>query len=382
VPVYLDHNASTPLDERVLEAMLPFLACGCGNPSSIHGWGRAMRAAIEHAREQVAALVGARASQVVFTSGGTEANNLAIKGLAQGDAPGRIAIGSTEHASVAVPARALGRLGWSVDEVGVDRAGRISLSSLDTALTPHTRVVAVMMANNETGVIQDIAALATAVRGHGAVLHTDAVQAVGKIPVDFAALGVHSMSLSAHKLNGPQGVGALVVDGAVDVFAQLLGGGQERGLRSGTENVAGIVGFGKAAELAEQELEARRDAMQTLRRKLETLLATVAGAVVFGADVERLPNTVMFALPGIDSEALLLGLDRAGFAVSSGSACASQRKGAAHVLDAMGVPPALAQAAIRVSFGRGNTATEVDAFVTALHEQRAQLRSMAAAWTS
>jgi cysteine desulfurase len=379
VQAYLDHNASAPLDERALEAMLPFLVRSCGNASSMHAWGRAARAAIETAREQVAALVGARATQIVFTSGGTEANNLAIRGLAQGYAPGRIAIGGTEHPSVAAPARALSRLGWSVDEVGVDHAGRISPSHLGAALTPHTRMVAVMMANNETGVIQDVATLAAAVRDHGALLHTDAVQAAGKIPVEFGALGVHAMSLSAHKLNGPQGVGALVVDPSVDVLAQLLGGGQERGLRSGTENVAGIVGFGKAAELAQQELAARRAAMLVLRLKLEALLAAMPGAVVFGEDAERLPNTVMFAVPGIDSETLLLGLDRAGFAVSSGSACASQHKGAGHVLQAMGVPPALGQAAIRVSFGRGNTEAEVDAFVTALSDQVTRLRGLAAA---
>jgi cysteine desulfurase len=382
---YLDHNASSPLDPRVLDVMLPYLRA-CGNASSVHTAGRAARAAIDRAREQVAALVNASPGQVIFTSGGTEANNLALKGSVPtpsfGEyAGGSIAIGATEHASLRGPALALRRLGYRVNDILVDGAGRVSLDALRSVLNPRTRLVSIMLANNETGVLQNIAALSGEVRAHGAIMHTDAVQATGKIAVDFSATGAQLMSLSAHKLNGPQGVGALIVDRSLELNPLLDGGGQEQGLRGGTENVAAIVGFGAAAELALSEMEQRRSAMLALRGRVERMLDGIPGVVIFAREADRLPNTVMFSVPGIDGEALVLSLDRAGFAVSSGSACASHRKGPSHVLLAMGIAPEVAQGSVRVSVGMGTTAADIDAFGAALEAHVEQFQSIAVrAW--
>lgn len=376
---YLDHNATTPLDERVLEAMLPHLRAGFGNPSSLHGFGRAARAALDRAREQVGALVGAHPSQVVFTSGGTEANNTALKGAAARAPGGAIAVSAVEHASVLEPAAALGRQGHEVTRVAVDGDGRVTAEALATALAGTPALVSVMAANNETGTVQDIAAIAAAARERGALFHTDAVQMAGKLPLDFAASGAHLMSLSAHKLYGPKGVGALVVDKAVDWEPLLHGGGQERGRRGGTENLAGIVGFGRAAELAAAELADHQGRMQALRDRLEARLAeAVPEALVLAPEAERLPNTVMLAVPGLDGETLLLGLDQAGFAVSSGAACGSAKTEPSHVLAAMGIPNETAQCSLRVTLGRDNTEEDVDAFVAALRQQVAQLSRMAA----
>lgn len=380
--IYLDHNATTPLDERVLEVMLPWLQGGWGNPSSVHALGRASRAALEQAREQVAALAGAHPSQVVFTSGGTEANNAALKGVAARLPAARLAVSAVEHASVQQPVAALGRAGWMAATIPVTDQGEVRAQAVDTVLREGARLVSVMWANNETGVVNDIGAIAQVVRAAGAVLHTDAVQALGKRPVDFAASGAHLMSVSAHKLNGPKGVGALLLDKAVDMEPLLHGGGQEKGRRGGTENLAGIVGFGRAAELAQAELAARSSRMGALRQRLEQgLVAQVPQAVVFAAQAERLPNTVFLALPGIDGETLLLELDRQGIALSSGAACGSGYSEPSHVLRAMGVTADLARCAVRVSLGVGNTEQEVDTLIAALHTQAARLQTMAAtAW--
>jgi cysteine desulfurase len=380
--VYLDHNASTPLDERVLEAMLPYLTTYHGNASSRHEAGRFARAAIDRAREQVAALVGASPAQVIFTSGGTEANNLVLKGLTLDGPPGRIIVSAIEHPSIRGPAYRLRRSGWEVVDAHTDLNGRVDTARLHQVLeesaNSHTRLVSIMMANNETGVVQDIAALAAEVRAFGALMHTDAVQAAGKVPVDFPASDVHAMSLSAHKLNGPKGVGALVVDKSIDLAPLLDGGGQEKGLRGGTENVAGIVGFGMAAEIAMNELEGRRTAMAALRERLEARLSQIPTLVIFGQGAARLPNTVMFAVPGIDGEALVMALNRAGFAVSSGSACSSHENKVSHVLLAMGVAPELAQGSVRVSLGSGNTGAQVEAFVGTLRNEIRRLQAMVA----
>jgi len=380
--IYLDHNATTPLDERVLEAMLPWLAGAYGNPSSGHALGRAAHAALEQAREQVAALAGAHPSQVIFTSGGTEANNAALKGVAARLPVSCLAVSAVEHASVQQPVAALVRSGWMATTIPVTDQGEVTAQAVSAALGDGTRLVSVMWANNETGVVNDIATIAAAVRAAGAVLHTDAVQALGKLPVDFAGSGAHLMSVSAHKLNGPKGVGALLVDKAVDVEPLLHGGGQEKGRRGGTENLAGIVGFGRAAELAQAELAARSSRMSALRQRLEQGLATqVPQAVVFAAQVERLPNTVFLALPGIDGETLLLELDRLGLALSSGAACGSGYSEPSHVLQAMGVTADIARCAVRVSLGVGNTEDEVDTLIAALRTQAARLQAMAAtAW--
>ena len=364
---YLDHNASTPLDERVLDEMLPYLRSHHGNPSSLYRQGRIARQAIETARQQVAQLVNAHPSQVVFTSGGTEANNLALKGSVV--APKCVAVSAVEHASVMAAAQQLAIEGCQFVRIEVDSNGLISEEAMAKALASNPDLVSIMLANNETGVIQDVARWAEMAASAGALFHTDAVQAAGKINVDFAALGVQLMSLSAHKLYGPKGVGALVLDKRVELTAQVVGGGQEEGYRSGTENVAAIVGFGKAAELARLELQQRRATMMDLRQRLLLQLSRIDSVIVFAEQAECLPNTVFLAVPGIDGETLLMEMDRADIAVSSGSACDSQKIGASYTLLAMGIDESLARCAVRVSIGKENTDQDIDVFVSVLKQQ-------------
>jgi cysteine desulfurase len=376
-PVYLDHNASTPLDPRVLEAMLPYLTQRYGNASSRHEYGRAARRAIDEAREKVAAAVGAHPTEVIFTSGGSEANNLFLKGAAAVLKPGTIAIGATEHPCVREPARQLARAGWKLREIAVDGEGRIDLGDYAAALAEPARLVSVMLANNETGVIAPVAALAARARAVKAWFHTDAVQASGKIRVDFRSLGVHAMTLSSHKINGPQGAAALVLDKRVELAPLVAGGGQERGLRSGTENVAAIVGFGRACELAAAQVPDQAPRLARMRDALERALAQLP-ARIFGAHAERLANTTFFAIDGIDGETLVAQLDRAGFAVASGAACSSASPAPSHTLLAMGVAPEIARGAVRVSLGRGNSEDEVERFARTLTELAARLKRMTA----
>lgn len=357
--LYFDHNATTPLDERVLDAMLPFLNAFYGNPSSLYRLGRMSRSAMDTAREQVAALVGARPAQIVFTSGGTEANNLALRGLLLQTPNVGFAVAAIEHASVLETAWLLQQYGYKLETLAVDTQGRIDETEIDRVGTTGVKIVSIMLGNNETGVIQDVQKLADRLRAHNIVVHSDAVQAIGKIPVDFTRLNVQMMSLSSHKIYGPKGCGALVKDESVVLMPQLSGGGQEHGLRAGTENVAAIVGFGKAAELALAELNARVETLQRLKERFEAGLRSIAGVVIFSGQVQRLPNTVQFGIAGQDGETLQMQLDRKGIAVSSGSACASGRK-SSHVLAAMGVDDELAKSAIRVSLGASNTEQDVD----------------------
>ena len=377
--VYLDNNATTPIDERVLEAMLPYLKGRYANASSGYRLGREVRAAIDIAREQVAAFVNAHPSQVVFTSGGTEANNMAIKGVAARCSPGLIALSAVEHSSVNEAAEAMKKSGWSMAEIAVDHSGRIKETSLSVIADQAPKIIAVMMANNETGVVQNIAQVAEAARTCDAILLTDAVQAAGKIPLDFSASGAHLMSLSAHKIYGPKGVGALIVDKAVDMEPLLHGGGHEKGRRAGTENVAAIVGFGKAAELAANELADRQSHMQELLGYLEEQLITdIPGLKIFGQQAERLPNTTFFSVPGLDGETLLMALDQAGLAVSSGSACGTGDVEPSHVLLAMGIDVGLARGAVRVSTGKESSRDEINHFAKCLKEQIQILQSFGA----
>jgi cysteine desulfurase len=372
--IYLDHNATTHPDPRVVEAMMPFLTGPYANPSSQHRYGRAARDAIETARAQVAALVGADPGELVFTSGGTEANNLAVKGIAAKRPGGRLLYLAVEHPCVLEPMQALAAQGRAVETIAVDAGGRVDEAAFRRQLAGgDVRLVSCMMANNETGVIQDTPQLAQVARAAGAVFHADAVQAVGKMPVSFPDSGAQLMSLSSHKIYGPKGVGALLMDRSLELEPLLHGGGQERELRGGTENVAGIVGFGVAAELAMQELDARIAHVRGLRDRLESRLQGIPGLVIFSGNTPRLPNTSQFAIPGIHSATLLGLLDKKGFAVSSGSACASGTNEASHVLLAMGVPQDLALCAIRVSFGKDNTEEHVDRFVATLGELLASL---------
>jgi cysteine desulfurase len=376
-PVYLDHNATTPLDPRVLEAMLPFLTQRFGNPSSRHEFGRQARAAMDAARQQVAAAVGAHPTEVIFCGSGSEANNLFVKGAAALLKPGIVAVSAVEHPCVREPARQLARAGWQLRQIAVDGDGRVDLADYGRALAARPRLVSVMMANNETGVLQPIPSLASHARGVRALFHTDSVQALGKVKVDFRGLGVHALTVSAHKLNGPQGAAALVVDKRVELQPLIAGGGQERGMRSGTENVAAIVGFGKACELALAGLEENAARTGKMREVLEYGLADL-GARTFGAGAQRLPNTVFFAIEGLDGETLVAQLDRQGFAVASGSACSSASTEPSHALLAMGVAAEVARAAVRVSLGRGNTDEDVRRFLKALGDVVWRLRHLTA----
>jgi cysteine desulfurase len=375
--VFFDHNSTTTLKTEVLEAMLPFMVEQHGNPTSRHAFGRAAREAVEYAREQVANAVNAFPNQVIFTASGTEANNFAVHGITGNLAHGQILTSAVEHPCVTRPALAMESRGWFAKTIQVDAHCNLDMHHLHNLLAAPTNLVSVMLANNETGAIQDITAISTLARKHKAFVHTDAVQGLGKIPVDFAELNVHAMTISSHKIGGPLGAGALVLDKRVDIQPLLYGGGQEKGLRSGTENVPAIVGFGVACELAIKNLSAFAKHTQHLRDYLEAGLAKL-NAFLFGSGENRIPNTSFFAFPNIDGETLVMALDRKGYAVASGSACSSDSGEPSHVLLAMGVEEDLARGAIRVSFGMSNTLEQVQDFLHVLENELARLRNLTA----
>jgi len=375
---YLDYNATAPIRDEVREAVAEVLALP-GNPSSVHAEGRAARSAVEAARDKVAALAGARAEDVVFTSGATEANALALAPC--GEETWRCYVSAVEHPS----ALSGGRFASAcVTRFPVTPDGVANLESLAEQLRVSRAAgekpfVSLMAANNETGAIQPVAEAARIVHDGGGVLHTDAVQAAGRIKLDIAALGADLLSLSAHKIGGPKGVGALVLGGGATVEPLMKGGSQERRRRAGTENVAGIVGFGVAAELALADL-AKTGEIASLRDELERgAVALAPGAVVLSANVARLPNTTCLAVPGLKAETLVIGLDLAGVAVSSGSACSSGKVEASHVLGAMGVADELKQGAIRVSLGFGTVNADIYSFLKAFGELIGRLRPRVAA---
>jgi len=382
VPIYLDHNATTPVAPQVLQAMLPFFSERFGNPSSIHGYGQQTRRALDRARQQVADLIGAEPGEVVFCGSGTEADNLAIRGpfdrrLAAGVQGGHLVTTAVEHPAVLNSCAGLEeRHGVRVTRVGVDGAGRVDPDEVAAAIDDETVLVSVMLANNDVGTLQPVAQIASAARARGVLVHSDAVQALGKLPVRVDELGVDLLSVSAHKIHGPKGCGALYVRrGVADRLAPLvLGGAHERGRRAGTENVAGLVGFGAACELAAAGLTEDPPRLAALRDRLERgVLARWPSARVNGHPTERLPNTSSVCFPGLDGEALLMGLDLSGIAVSTGSACSSGTLEPSHVLAAMGIEERLARGAVRFSLGRGNIAEEVDATLDALDRVLAQL---------
>jgi cysteine desulfurase len=375
--VYFDHNATTPLDDRVFEAMLPYLRERYGNASSRHELGTVARKAVDAARGQVAALINVQPAQVIFVSGGTEANNLFIKGAAGYLPQTQVAVSAIEHPCVAKPAQELARQGWKLRRIAAGADGRADLADVDNALKEPTGIVSLMLANNETGVIQPVAEVAERARRAKAWVHTDAVQALGKIEVDFEALGVHAMTLSAHKLYGPKGAGALVIDKRVALRPLIHGGGHEQGLRSGTENVPAIVGFGAACELAGSRLAAAASRLGGLRARLEHGLHGL-GAVIFGERAPRIPNTSYFAFKGVVGETLVIELDKAGFAVAPGAACSSANPEPSATLLAMGVDPELARGAVRFSLGVGNTQEQVDEFLRTLGKALSRLRGLAA----
>jgi cysteine desulfurase len=368
MPVYLDHNATSPMHPQVVDAMLPFLQNPTGNPSSLHSYGRMARSAIESARAEVANLLGCSGTAVIFTSGGTEANNLLLMGYVDKSIDRPIISSEIEHPSILEPLRQLQAEGQEVVLLKPDQDGQIDLTGAAPILAnADAQLLSIIYANNETGVIQPLAALAAMVDRESCLVHSDATQAVGKIPLDLAQLDLDALSFSAHKLGGPQGVGALVVE-RKPKHILISGGHQENNRRGGTENVAGIVGFGKAAQLARLEMEHKQHHLKQLRDVFEHRLAGIPGSVVFGQQAPRLPNTTYFALPYYHGETLLMELDRAGFALASGSACQSAVTEPSHVLKAMGVEDNLALNAIRVSFGMDNSLKDVEILIIKLQQ--------------
>lgn len=379
---YFDHNSTTAIRPEVLNVMLPFMQSQHGNPTSRHIFGRNARDAVEDARAQVAKAIGVQTSQVVFTSGGTEANNFAVHGIAagltrNGFEKSQILTSAIEHPCVGKPAQALQAHGWQAKSIPVDANCRVKMDALEALLDAPSSLVSVMLANNETGALQDVQNIVALARAKKVYVHTDAVQALGKVAVDFNELGVQAMTISSHKIGGPQGAGALVLDKRVDIEPLLYGGGQERGLRSGTENVAAIVGFGTACELATQHLQEFQQTTTALQAKLDAALRAM-DATIFAENANRLTNTTFFAFPNIEGETLVTALDKAGFAVASGSACSSNSGEPSHVLLAMGVSEDLARGAVRVSFGASNTAQEVQGFLTVLQQEVARLKQYSA----
>jgi cysteine desulfurase len=368
--IYLDHNATTPVHPIVLEAMLPYMGSEFGNPSSAHYFGQRASQAIEGAREAVAALIGARSSEIVFTSGGTEADNAAILGVVghaqrtqkqSGRSPLHVITTAIEHDAVLNACRALEARGVSVTYVPAGRDGIVSLDAIRSALRPETALISVMHANNEIGTLQPIEEIGQIAAEADIPFHTDAVQSAGKIAIDVNRFGVDLLSLSAHKFYGPKGVGALFIRKGVEIDPLLYGGGNERGRRAGTENVASIVGLGKACELARRDMAEASAHLCELRNRLEEgLLARIHGARINGDPARRVPNTSSLMLLGVDSESLVIALDLAGLACSAGAACSSGAVDPSHVLTAIGLAAAEARASLRFSVGRANTREEID----------------------
>jgi cysteine desulfurase len=366
--IYLDHNATTPLRPEVFEAMRPFLTERWGNPSSSYAFGSSLKSVIEEARGHVAALLGASAREIVFTGSATESNNTALLAALSADPAKRhIVTSAVEHSAVLNHTIFLEKHGYRVTRLPVDRDGLLDLATLDAALAPDTAVVSLMAANNETGVLFPVADIAALCARRGVRFHCDAVQAVGKLPLNLKSLPVDYLALSAHKLGGPKGVGALFVRKGAPFAPHLHGGHQERGRRGGTENVAGIVGLGRAAELARTELPAYAAAVQPLRDRLETeLLARVPSAERNGHATQRLPNTTNLTFPGIESEALLLLLDQAGICASAGSACLADSDEPSHVVRAMKPESAASRQMVRFSLGKETTMAEIDTAIAAV----------------
>lgn len=382
--VYLDHSATTPVDERVLAAMMPFLTEQYGNASSVHMFGQEARAAVDRARRQVASLIRARANEIVFTSGGTEANNLAIRGIcAMAEAHGRhIVTSAIEHPSVRGPIELLEKNGWEVTRLPVYDDGIVRLEDVRAAIRPETILISVMMANNEIGTIQPIAEIGSLVReererGHQLWFHTDAVQAAGRISLDVETLGCDLLTLSAHKIYAPKGTGALFLRRGVRLSPQQVGGHQERERRAGTESVANIVALGTAAELAKREMADRNEHCRSLRDRFEKEAAEKIGNIVFNGDRERrLSHVSNISFRFIEGEGLLIHLDLQGVAVSTGSACSSGTLEPSPVIRALGRDEELARGAIRFSFGKDNTEEDVDYTVEVLARAVESLRAL------
>jgi cysteine desulfurase len=378
--IYLDHNATTPLDPLVADRMSQAMREVWGNASSVHHFGQQAKAALDEARAAVAALLGAEASEVVFTTGGTESDNIAIRGAAEALEPsGRrhLITAAIEHEAVLNTMKALGKRGWRVTLLPVDASGIVAPERLREAITDDTALVSVMHANNEIGTIQPISELAAIAHEHGALFHTDAVQSAGKLPIDVKALGVDMASIAGHKFYGPKGTGALWIKRGVRLVPPTSGGRQERNRRAGTENVPALVGLGVAASVAREKLAGESERLALLRDRLEAgILAAVPGSERNGAVSPRVPNTANLSIERVESESLLIGLDLAGIAVSSGSACSSGTLEPSHVLKAMGLSHGRTLGSIRFSLGASNTDADIDRVIEVLPPLVEKLRSL------
>lgn len=377
--VYLDNTATTPLDPRVLDAMMPFLGEFYGNPSSLHRRGAGPRDAVENARDQVARLIGADRKEIIFTSGATEANNLALKGTvwASGSGSGRIALSAVEHLSVLNPAKRLERMGYSVTTIPVDGNGVVDPENVAAAMTDDTLLVSVNLANPEVGTLEPIKEIAEVTKKHGVPLHCDATAAAGWVPIDVKDMGVDLVTLSAHTLYGPKGSGALFLKRGTRVVPLMDGGPQEGGLRAGTENVPGAVGLGKAAEIAISEMDGVSKRLPALRDELiEGLTDSVEGVVLTGHRSARLPGHASFCVKGVEGEALLTDLDRRGIAAASASACASVALKVSHVLEAMGIDSTLARGSLVFTLGRSVESPQIKEVLRAVGTAIKRLRDL------
>jgi cysteine desulfurase len=381
--IYLDHNATTPVHPAAAEANARALADTFGNPSSVHYFGQRAKAALDEARTAVASLIGGEPSEIVFTSGGTESDNLAIRGVADAlESTGRrhLITSGIEHQAVLSTFKAMARRGWRTTILPVDATGIVSADTLSMAMSDETALVSVMHANNETGAIQPIAQLAEIAHARGALFHTDAIQTVGKVPVEIRALGVDLLSLSSHKFYGPKGAGALWVRRSVRLLPLMTGGHQERNRRAGTENVPGLIGMGVAAAQAGHGMAAEAVRLAALRDRFEhAVLAAVPNADINGARDRRVPNTSNISFERVQAESLLIALDLEGVAVSTGSACSAGTLEPSHALRAMGLPPSRAQSSIRFSLGASNTEEQIDRVAAILPGIVAKLRSLSTA---
>lgn len=377
--VYLDHGATTPVHPEVVKAMLPYLSAQFGNPSSLHEWGREAKAAMEDARSRVAKLIGADSEEIFFTSGGTESDNLAIFGVANSlrKRGNHLITSAVEHHAVLDSVKYLGEHGFDVTWIPVDGYGLVNPEDIRKAIRPDTILISIMHVNNEVGTIQPIEEIGRIAREHGVVFHTDAVQSCGKIPVNVKALNVDLLSLSSHKIYGPKGSGALYVRKGLRLEPILHGGGQEKKRRPGTENLPGIVGFGKAATIALEELGTEMERLTTLRdRLIEGIQNRIEYVHLNGHPSHRIPGNVNMSFEFVEGESLLLSLDMQGIAASSGSACTSGSLEPSHVLLAMGIPHQLAQGSVRMTLGRDNTAEDIDYVLEVLPDIVSRLRSM------
>jgi cysteine desulfurase len=382
--IYMDHNATTPLDPVVLEAMLPYFKEHFGNPSSTtHRYGKVAREAVEEARGKVARLINAKPEEIIFTSGATEADNLAIRGVvyAYKDRGNHIITSSIEHKAVLNTSHFLEKEGFKVTYLPVDRYGLVDPGEMKKAITKETIMISVMQVNSEVGTIEPIEEIGKIAKEKGVIFHTDAVQGVGKIETDVSKLNVDLLSLSGHKMYGPKGIGALYIRAGVRLLPILHGGGQERNLRSGTENVPGIVGLGKACEIAGELMEEERDRLTYLRNKLiKAILSDIPDSQLNGHPERRVPGNANFSFRGVEGEAIILSMKD--FALSSGSACTSASLKPSYVLLAMGIPEAIAHCSIRVGLGRGNTEEQVELLIKGLKENVSRLRKMSPLYES